>query len=403
MAGLGSHSFRRGCALALFHVGAGREAVTEVLRHRSLLSSGPYVTDAELVADLAVTMAAAAPSRPFPVAAVGSARIGAPGHSAVIQFRLQSSPTRSGEFLLEWGGLPWERGLISRCHAGWVSGRDCLLEFVTRPTKLHMLARLATWTVHGEYRGLRAAHGLARLATWTVHGEYRCPRAAHGHPRVHRRRTRDAFVSHMEHGALCPAGRVPLQAGRQAIAECTRCLTARCRQARAWLVSHYTPRGTALDLSLAQRSCVCFAPAGSSPPICREIRRFWQCLPRATRGYPPGLGDTGRAAAGRAGSFISRKKGLTRWNDGSSAAWPLSVVSLLDPKMKKFGHLGKKNHIPELSFLEVIPAKGGTAQDGEDPRGMRPPRLSTEAGSVPEPPGRTRQGGEARSSAAWIL
>ena len=151
MAGLGSHSFRRGCALALFHVGAGREAVTEVLRHRSLLSSGPYVTDAELVADLAVTMAAAAPSRPFPVAAVGSARIGAPGHSAVIQFRLQSSPTRSGEFLLEWGGLPWERGLISRCHAGWVSGRDCLLEFVTRPTKLHMLARLATWTVHGEY------------------------------------------------------------------------------------------------------------------------------------------------------------------------------------------------------------------------------------------------------------
>ena len=82
VAGLGSHSFRRGCALALFHVGAGREAVTEVLRHRSLLSSGPYVTDAERVADLAVTMAAAAPSRPVPVAAVGSALIGAPGHSA---------------------------------------------------------------------------------------------------------------------------------------------------------------------------------------------------------------------------------------------------------------------------------------------------------------------------------
>ena len=160
--------------------------------------------------------------------------------------------------------MPWERGLISRCHAGWVSGRDCLLEFVTRPTKLHMLARLATWTVHGEYRGLRAAHGLARLATWTVHGEYRCPRAAHGHPRVHRRRTRDAFVSHMEHGALCPAGRVPLQAGRPAIAECTRCLTARCRQARP---------GSSPIIPPGEQHLTCPWPSARAYALPQQVRR----------------------------------------------------------------------------------------------------------------------------------
>ena len=35
-------------------------------------------------------------------------------------------------------------------------------------------------------------------------------------------------------------------------------------------------------------------------------------LPRATRGYPPGLGDTGRAALGRAGSFNPAVSGSLR-------------------------------------------------------------------------------------------
>ena len=50
---------------------------------------------------------------------------------------------------------------------------------------------------------------------------------------------------------------------------------------------------------------VVLTPAGSSPPIRREIRRFAAliCLPAATRGCLPELGDTGRAAIGLAGSF----------------------------------------------------------------------------------------------------
>ena len=46
VAGLGSLSLCRGCAVSLFHGGACREAVTEALRHNSLLSSLPNVMDA---------------------------------------------------------------------------------------------------------------------------------------------------------------------------------------------------------------------------------------------------------------------------------------------------------------------------------------------------------------------
>ena len=54
---------------------------------------------------------------------------------------------------------------------------------------------------------------------------------------------------------------------------------------------------------------VVLTPAGSSPPIRREIRRFAAliCLPGATRGCLPELGDTGRAAIGLAGSFNSER------------------------------------------------------------------------------------------------
>ena len=39
-----------------------------------------------------------------------------------------------------------ERGLISRFHTGRASGRDCPLDFMTRPTKHHTLAGPAIWT-----------------------------------------------------------------------------------------------------------------------------------------------------------------------------------------------------------------------------------------------------------------
>ena len=62
--GLGAHSFRRGRAVELFHGKASREAVTEVLRHRSPASTRPYITDSARMASLAVTMSAASGGRP---------------------------------------------------------------------------------------------------------------------------------------------------------------------------------------------------------------------------------------------------------------------------------------------------------------------------------------------------
>jgi hypothetical protein len=65
--GLGAHSFRRGRAVELFHGRASREAVTEVLRHRSPASTRPYITDSARMASLAVTMTAASSGRPATV------------------------------------------------------------------------------------------------------------------------------------------------------------------------------------------------------------------------------------------------------------------------------------------------------------------------------------------------
>ena len=59
-------------------------------------------------------------------------------------FSIAAVPPRGGD-------LRREGDLISRIHAGWVRGRNCPLEFITHPTKRHMLTGLATWTVHGEY------------------------------------------------------------------------------------------------------------------------------------------------------------------------------------------------------------------------------------------------------------
>ena len=61
--GLGAHSFRRGRAVELFHGNASREAVTEVLRHKHIASTRPYITDAARMASLAVTMSAATNGR----------------------------------------------------------------------------------------------------------------------------------------------------------------------------------------------------------------------------------------------------------------------------------------------------------------------------------------------------
>ena len=59
----GSHSFRRGRAGEMFHGGADEPAVAEMLRHRSVASTRPYITDATRMAGLAATMRAAAPGR----------------------------------------------------------------------------------------------------------------------------------------------------------------------------------------------------------------------------------------------------------------------------------------------------------------------------------------------------
>ena len=57
--GLGAHSFRRGRAVELFHGNASRETVTEVLRHRSLAATRPYLTDSARLIALASAMTAA--------------------------------------------------------------------------------------------------------------------------------------------------------------------------------------------------------------------------------------------------------------------------------------------------------------------------------------------------------
>jgi integrase len=61
----GSHSFRRGRAGEMFHGGADEPAVAEMLRHRSVASTRPYITDATRMAHggLAATMRAAVPGR----------------------------------------------------------------------------------------------------------------------------------------------------------------------------------------------------------------------------------------------------------------------------------------------------------------------------------------------------
>jgi site-specific recombinase XerD len=59
----GSHSVRRGRAGEMFHGGADEPAMAEMLRHRSVASTRPYITDATRMAGLAATMRAAAPGR----------------------------------------------------------------------------------------------------------------------------------------------------------------------------------------------------------------------------------------------------------------------------------------------------------------------------------------------------
>ena len=92
------------------------------------------------------------------------------------------------------------------------------------------------------------------------------------------------------------------------------------------------------------------AGSGSSPPrpIRREIRRFAAsiCLPHETRGYLPGLGDKGRAAVGRAGSFNSGKN-VTR--------------------NRYFRSEGLKGREPEGTLFFWIEQSGGSARVKSDP------------------------------------
>ena len=97
--GFGLHSFRRGSAVALFHSGADRVAVTDALRCRSLSPSRPYITDA---------------------ARMGAAPELTPSSSACCLLR--RCPSR---FLLLDGDLCRKREARSRFHAGSVGSRGC--------------------------------------------------------------------------------------------------------------------------------------------------------------------------------------------------------------------------------------------------------------------------------------
>ena len=63
VAGMGTHRFRRGRAVELFHGHASRETVMEVLRHRSAASTRPYLSYSVRLAALAVTMSAVSSGR----------------------------------------------------------------------------------------------------------------------------------------------------------------------------------------------------------------------------------------------------------------------------------------------------------------------------------------------------
>ena len=65
--GFGAHSFRRGRAMELLHGGTPREAVSEVLRHRSAASTRPYIADSVRLASLATVMTAATSGRGQPL------------------------------------------------------------------------------------------------------------------------------------------------------------------------------------------------------------------------------------------------------------------------------------------------------------------------------------------------
>ena len=58
-----------------------------------------------------------------------------------------------------------------------------------------------------------------------------------------------------------------------------------------------------------------------------------------------------------------------RQHGGLAAQGSICLVS----KHEKIGHLGEKNYVPELGFLEAVPAQGGAAQAGRNSGGMRPP------------------------------
>ena len=62
-AGFGAHSFRRGRATELLHGGSSRQAGTEVLRHRSVSATGPYIADSVRLVSLAASMTAATSGR----------------------------------------------------------------------------------------------------------------------------------------------------------------------------------------------------------------------------------------------------------------------------------------------------------------------------------------------------
>ena len=203
VAGLDSHSFCRGCGGALFHGGAGRKA-------GSAASPQPALR----MPDHAVTMAAAAPSRPAPAAAVGlactgpafqfrrrrhrrgatSSSAGGGGRGALRAATEDAAPRRAGA---RGGSLHRERGLRGlTAVARWLYERPLLPAGFLDP--LH-LAPNVSWAGHMDGSRRTPDHD---------------PGAAHGHSQpANSRRLR---VSHGARGAL--------SAGQSASARRAECL-----------------------------------------------------------------------------------------------------------------------------------------------------------------------------------
>ena len=109
-----------------------------------------------------------------------------------------------------------------------------------------------------------------------------------------------------------------------------------------------------------------------------------------------------RISPARVPSKRARVPELRASDAGSTAAWPARVGSVLEPKIEKSAISGWTITSPSWASCWQSQRRAAPLMMAEILASWAIPRLSTEAGSTFDPPGRWRRGGEARSSAAGI-